>query len=228
MSILGSGTTSNTAPPAFLAHFWGTPKAETEYYAAFGKFIARYALAESGVHIAVRHFSGVSEEKARFIFGAMRLNDLAWMLRRFTDATKDFEEADTLLTQLEVISKERDKFVHRLVEYDRKLGFKVTNRLTVKSVSNEESDTFTAEDLKKMEDDCNVIFHRLGILCNKLENTHLTAGGPTLAETYAPWRYKPPSPARPAKARPDNRRSRKLRRRASRASPSPRNHTKSR
>jgi hypothetical protein len=212
----------NAPPPLwFRARLAGTPKEELECYAAFGRFIAAYALAEAGVHIAARQFSGLPEDKARVIFGGMRLTDLAEKVRKLTARTPQFEEADVLLTQLDVISKERDKFVHRLVEYDSKDGFKVTNRLTVKAVENVDLRTFKIAEIKMMELDCKAIFFRFGILSNQLEETRLAGTEVTLMGLYASWRYTRPQQVHEVKPRPANRQSRKRQRRASRASPPP-------
>src|SRR5262249_52963539 len=107
---------SNATPPAwFLAHYWDAKnsKEEGEYYAAFGKFIAAFALAEAGVHIAVRHFSGMSDAKARITFGGAPTSVLTWNLRQFTKGTEHSEETETLLAQLDAISDVRNKFVHQ-------------------------------------------------------------------------------------------------------------------
>src|SRR5262249_48045138 len=89
--------------------------------------------------------------------------------------TEHSEETETLLAQLDAISDVRNKFVHQLVEYDSTVGFRVTNELTVRSADNVQNHTYTAGQLKDMENDCNRIFYRFGLLCNKLEETWLVA-----------------------------------------------------
>jgi hypothetical protein len=193
---------SNTPPPAwFPGILFGPPRDETAYYAAFGRFVAAFALAEAGAHIAARYFSGLGEDAARVIFSGMRLSDLAEKLRKLTRKTGHFQEIDELLTHLDLISKERDKFVHRLVEYDRQTGFRVTNRLTVKSLDNVEQHTFTIEELKAMEDDCKAIFFRLGVSAKQLDEIRFAGSGLTLGAMYMQWRYKPPSRAKKPKQR---------------------------
>jgi hypothetical protein len=67
---------------------------EDKFFAAFGRFIASYALAEAAFHIAARHFSGLPEGKARAILGGMRISDLIEKLRALIadeDASKLFD-----------------------------------------------------------------------------------------------------------------------------------------
>jgi len=208
-----------TPLPLWISSLFAEPsKEEIADYAAFGRFIAAFALAEGGVHIAARQFSGLTDDNARVIFGGMRLTNLAEKLRKLTAETDNFKEVDELLTQLDVISQERDKLVHRLIEYDPKDGFKVTDRLTVKSLASAELQTFTPNELKAMELDCKAIFSRFVILSNQLEERRLAGYDLTLLELYVPWRYKHTQQLRKTKQRRANARSRRHQRRAFRAS----------
>src|SRR6202042_639558 len=115
-------------------------------------------LAEAGVHIAARHFSNLKEDKARVLFGGMGLGNLSEKVRILTADTTDSASVDELLAQLDVMTRERDKLVHRLVEYDPQEGLKVTDSLTVKTISAVETKNFSITELQNMEMDCKRIF----------------------------------------------------------------------
>ncbi len=167
-------------------------KEETAHFAALGRFIAAYALAEAGVHVAARHHSGLSEDKARVIFGGSGLADIAEMLRKLVENTQDYDEIDTCISQLNVISQERVKVVHRLVEFDPKLGFQVTDKLTVKATASTEMHTYGLSQLKDMEMDCKRIYFRLTATVKDVDGPQMTKLGLSLLSLYGSWQYKPP------------------------------------
>jgi hypothetical protein len=189
---------SNATPPLWVSALFAEKRlAERQipFYAALGRFVTAYALAEAGVHITARHFSGLSDEHARVIFGGMRLGDLSERLRKLTDDTQYFSEIDELLTQLDGISKERDKLVHRLVEYDSKAGLTVTNKLTVKSIENVEVRNFSVQELSDMESDCKRIYFRLTSQIKGIDGPSAAKFGFTILGLHAPWQYKRPQQA---------------------------------
>jgi hypothetical protein len=57
-----------------------TPENEP-YFAALGRFIVSYAMAEHQVHLLARHLSRLSDAKGRIIFSSMRLSDLSERVR---------------------------------------------------------------------------------------------------------------------------------------------------
>ena len=208
-----------TDPVAGFGHpFMLRPKetsAETEYYAAFGRFIATYARAEAAVNMAARHFSTLDDDLARVIFGGMRLTDLAEKIRKMMPANQTVsKDIDACLTQLDLISKERDKLVHRRVKYEPTKGLTVTNILTAKIVINYEEVSFTRDMLEDLEGDCRSIYLRLFL---KMEfPSDLELRDPTLLSLYDAWRYKPLPPKRKKKPHRATARSRRHQRRASR------------
>jgi hypothetical protein len=109
---------------------------EDRIYAAFGRFIASYALAEGGVHIAARFFSGMPDDKARIVFNGLRLVDVVIRLRQFVATTDHAEEIERLIAQLNLIGGARNQFAHRLIEYEHGRGLIVTNRLICNSTDN--------------------------------------------------------------------------------------------
>ena len=87
---------------------------EDRIYAAFGRFVASYALAKSALHIAARHFSGMPDDKARVVFSGMRQADIIDRLRSLIPSDKT-DEVSQLLSQFSHITVARNQFVHRLV-----------------------------------------------------------------------------------------------------------------
>jgi hypothetical protein len=191
---------------------------EDRTFAAFGRFIASYALAEAGFHIAARSFSGMPEAKARIVFAGMRLADVTERLSRFVAETPNAKEIAELISQFDLIGSARDQFVHRLIEYRHREGLTVTNRLTCKIVTQTEPRTFTVSELEAMEYDCRVIFGRLALVSNHADasgvNTDLS-----LMSLFGSWQYTPPVRDTPTKQTREAQKEFKHKRRASRASP---------
>ena len=217
--LVSTDKATQTAPLWFQALLGKKLMAEQQvpFYAALGRFITAYALAEAGVHIAARYFSGLSEKNARVIFAGMRLGDLSERLRKLTLNTSHFSSVDELLLQLDVIGTERDKLVHRLVEYDPKHGLTVTNKLTVKSLENVEIHNFSIDELEAMKEDCTRIYFRLTAEIKGLDGPSATKHGVTILSLYGPWRYKRPQPKKKQKQRRASPRSQKPRHGASQA-----------
>jgi hypothetical protein len=91
------------------------------YFAALGRFIASYALAEQQVHLLARHLTRLTDAKARIVFSGMRLGELSERIRgllKVTKATaKRYNEIDHCLQQLDLIAPQRNNLVHRFVRY---------------------------------------------------------------------------------------------------------------
>jgi hypothetical protein len=87
---------------------------EDKIYAAFGRFIAAYAPAESGFHILARTLSMLPEAKARIIFSGMRLNDIIERIRALSKPD-DMKELEKFISQVNIIWTVRDRLVHRYV-----------------------------------------------------------------------------------------------------------------
>jgi hypothetical protein len=220
MGVLTPKNSNANVPPWFKAVFSLPARDEAAYYAAVGEFILAYAAAEAALHLAVRHFSGLDDANARIVFAGMRLKDLSERLRALTRSKpKDHEEIDYLLVQLDLIREERDKLVHRRVEFDVNVGFKASNKLMAKSEEHAEEKIFDLVELVDMEQDCQAIFYRLCVKAEQLDVA--TLKNLSLLSAYAAWRYKPSQQDRKQKQRPPNRQSRKRQRRASLASPTP-------
>jgi len=153
--------------------------------------IAAYARAEAGVHFLARYLSGLPDAKARAIFGRMRLPDLIELIRQMmrVDEKPDdvYQEVDACLVQLNVVANERNKLVHRMVDYAGS-HLSVSNSFTAKSLTAIEMDVFSHEDLKNMNIDCQTIFLRLlwVIAPETNRDTELVAA------VRGPWRYKLP------------------------------------
>jgi hypothetical protein len=158
---------------------------DEEHYAELGRFITAFAHAENSLHILARRLSGMSDTKARTVFGGMNLNDLvervrAMMLVDNIDKAT-YDDIDVCLVQLKIIAERRHRLVHRSSMYlDGRIV--VTNVMTAKSLPATEVD-FEHIELSKLLCDCLAIGIRLGRALDP------SSKAPT--SVYAPWKYKP-------------------------------------
>jgi hypothetical protein len=166
---------------------------DTAYFAALGKFIVAYALAESAVHMLAGKALGVKDKKARIVFAGARLNDVATRLRSLIESRSEAvrKEVEECIQQLNAIGDRRDRFVHRLVQYNAG-RLRVSNVFTAKSVALIEEEEFTIPDLRAMELDCSRIFLRLARIRNPSMKKNDTRE--FRKSLRAPWRYKRPPP----------------------------------
>jgi len=189
-----------------------TPPEDEPFFAALGRFIASYAIAEHQVHLLARHLTRLNDAKARIIFSGMRLNDLAERIRgllRTTRATeKRYNEVDNCLRQLDLIATQRNNIVHRFVLYTHG-QIEVTNIIISKSIDVSERQMFKINDFENMDSDCAAITIRFRIICGGREV-------PLRNWARSPWRYKSPQPNPKAKQRRSAARQRKHRPPASR------------
>lgn len=196
-----SGTNSISSGGFFaMAEPIQVPETDAPLYEAIGRFVTSFANAEAAVHILARHFSGLSDEKARIIFGGMRLPDISDLIRHIAALDnldpETVEAIDSCLTQLSLIAKRRHILVHRSsIFYEG--TFLATNVLTTKSLKATEGDTFDLQELSDMQSDCRRVYLRLGRLCSPA--THPAEDDPlTEALIYkSAWRYKHAPPKTP-------------------------------
>lgn len=172
-------------------------KPDTPHYEALGRFITSYATAETAVHLLARHLSGLSDEKARVVFGGMRLPDLVDIIRQFMRidnlAPSDQDEIDACLAQLVLVSKKRHSLVHRsTVYFDGKLA--VSNVLTSKRMHSSEHEMFTTSELSDMQLDCGCIYLRLDYVINPEVQDDSLLRQSLLKQ---PWRHKHVPPKTP-------------------------------
>jgi hypothetical protein len=132
----------------------------------------------------------MEEATARVIFGGMNRQILGKKLRKLTARSEKSTEVDELLTQLDAIAEERNKLVHRIVEYDSEKGLKVSNYVSIEVDQNVENKSFGIAELGDLEDDSKRIFIRFGLLIGQLHNERMTQYGFTLLGLVGPWRYK--------------------------------------
>jgi hypothetical protein len=191
-----------------------TPPEDEPYFAALGRFITSYAIAEHQVHLLARRLTRLNDAKARIVFSGMRLGDLAERIRgllRVTRTTiKRYNEIDLCLQQLDFIATQRNNLVHRYVIYQHG-QIEVTNIVVSKSIEVSERQIFGIADFESMDSDCASITLRLRVVCGGLE-----VPPPLLKWARWPWRYKPPQPARRPKQRHSTLRSQKRQPHASR------------
>ncbi len=171
------GTAGTPLPLWFAANFAGHLKEQAKYYAAFGRFISSYALAEAGFHMAARVFSGLPEDWARIIFGQMRASDVIGRLRKLIAGSQNSEGVEGLISQFNFIGEQRDHFVHRAIGYD------VSGALTVTSLlSDDPVRKFTIPELEAMDIDCRAIFSRMMRICNRTDYLKFVGSDVTLLD----------------------------------------------
>lgn len=197
-----------------LTLFGQNIRADTPYFAMFGRFIAEYALAEAAVHMVARHLVGLSNDAARAIFSGLRLNDIQNRIFALMDLTKFPQDKKKIVedcfSQLDAIGFHRDRLVHRSLNFDQdRRVLSADNVFTAKSVSKTELHTYTLGDLDDMRDDAGKIFYRLSQITHPQETSQNDS---VIAWVNSPWRYKPPEPPprpkSPRKARKALRRQR--------------------
>jgi len=204
------------SPPDQAANLSGK---EEPYFEAIGRFIVEYAAAEGAMHMLARHFSKMGDKKARIVFSGMRLADLAERIRGIVRADHIEEsiqnEIDNCIIQLDSISTERNRIVHRYTSYHED-HITVTNIMTAKTVGAAERHIFQIDDLKNMTHDCLRIYLRMSFIVDN--QTHLFSHPSSAAMLYGPWKYKPAPPAPKPKPHRGVPRSKRRQHRASRES----------
>jgi hypothetical protein len=188
--------------PPYPFGFLPTGESEGAYFESLGRFIAAYANAEASVHDLTRTISKLSEDKARVIFAGMRLSELATRVRAMLRSDKadeaTYNEIDACLVQLDTIAEDRNRLVHRSINYIQG-QFHVTNMYTARTQEGIEFHRFTKTALDDMAYDCRSIFLRL-LAVSHPETTKNDP--PIFAELLKqPWRYKPAQPSPPKKPR---------------------------
>jgi len=185
-----------------------TPFTDKTTFEALGHFIATFASAESAVHLVARKISGLSDEKARIMYGGMRLKDVTDRVRQFInvdDADQSLRiEIDQCLTQLGHIAAKRHNLVHRGGSYFQGKLIS-TNSLTARSLNAIEVEHFDEDQLNDMAADCRSIFLRLVSIADpKGSDPKLIAG-----LKARPWLYKHDPPKAPRQQHRKDRGSRK-------------------
>jgi hypothetical protein len=169
-------------------HYTPPPPSEKEYYEAIGQFIVAYAQAECVIHELARKLSGLKEDKARVLFAGARIGDIKTrilaMLRlsKRSKAVKDNLEA--CLRQFDVIGTQRDKLVHRSVNYESG-SIKITNEMTAKSMLEYEQDLFSLADILGLHLDCLKISGRISHVTRPA--LRRAAGKDFLKVLHQPW-----------------------------------------
>jgi hypothetical protein len=182
----------------FSQHVGSTPN-ETQYFSALGKFVAEYALTESTIHQLARRFSGLSDAKARIIFGKMRIGDIIDCVKQMMQVdeidTKIHKLVSDCLLHFKDLSKTRGRLVHRSTYYEPQGLFgiggghlRVSNFAIVKDISQTEEEVFTLKDLEDMMFDCTLILLRLESIRNPDFLKNKTDEQKSFLQV--PWRYK--------------------------------------
>jgi hypothetical protein len=168
------------------------PKEDEKYYAAFGRFIAAYAAAETAVHMVARKISGLQDARARVLFGGMRIGEVVTRTKALLAKSKRSEKvkSDILscFAQFDIVGLERDRMVHRYSHYSNG-SIIVSNTSTAKHVVHAEEHQFTIGDFLAMHIDCLTIYLRLSRIANPLFKKTDSPGFEK--GLFEPWQYKP-------------------------------------
>jgi hypothetical protein len=117
------------------------------------------------------------------------------MMRIDETPNNTYQDVAACLGQLKAIADQRNKLVHRMVDYAGS-HLKVSNALTAKSLAAIEADVFRDRDLQNMTMDCQAIFNRLCLVIAPSHNGEFEA-----LVRAMPWHYKPPSEKRQRRRR---------------------------
>jgi len=162
------------------------------YYEAIGRFVVAYAQLEGVLHTLARRLSGLKDDKARIVFSGMRLGDLNTRIRGLLRVTKRSPKVkadiEACLSQCDVIGIERDKMVHRYVQYATGT-ISISNEMTAKSPLAAERDLFTINDLMRLQIDCWTIVLRIMHIMGPAFIR--AADKKELRMLHEPWQYKP-------------------------------------
>ncbi len=168
------------------------PSDDKTHYEALGRFLASFANAEGAVHATARKLSGLSDEKARILFGGMRLADVTDRIRNLIElnrADEPFADIEACLDQLGRISRRRHNIVHRGATYFDG-AFIISNSMIAKTLASIESEIISQKTLHQMYLDCGAIFLRLIYLVDPTPKNDEWLN--TLRQR--PWLYRPPAP----------------------------------
>ena len=170
------------------------PTDDKTHYEALGRFLASFANAEGAVHAIARKLTGLSDDKARILFGGMRLADVIDRIRSFIQLNSAkpedfFPDVESCLEQLGHISRRRHNIVHRGATY---FGgqFIISNSMIAKTLAGIESEIISQKTLQQMHLDCGAIFLRLIYFADPKPPNDSWLN--TLRRRS--WLYKPPPP----------------------------------
>jgi hypothetical protein len=177
-------------------------KDDTPHYEAVGRFVTSFAGAEGAVHMLARHLSGLPDQKARIIFGGMRLNDVMKIVRDMAKIdnlpAETFAVIDSCLAQLNAIAMRRHNIVHQSsIFFDGKLLS--SDAFTSRSATIIRRDSFNVKELSDMQSDCGRIYLRLARIFLPDSELRPTQTSSTLEDVIyrSAWRYKPAPPKTP-------------------------------
>ncbi len=166
---------------------------DSKHYAALGRFVAMYAAAEAGAHVALRKISGFDDDIARFLWGNKRLADVTGAIRKLLPKSNisnvQKEMLLEALTQLHHLSDARGRLVHRIFEVVDDDTISTSNQAHEKALENAQTETFTLTELTCMEHDAFLISRQFTLIS---EPSKIAGDVEKLYEVLmTPWSYKP-------------------------------------
>lgn len=171
---------------------------DAPFYHSLGKFICKYAIAESNIHYLFRHVSKIPDKTARAVIGGSTLFQVINLITRLLPAEEDRndeqKEISCLLSHLQTISDFRNGLIHRGGE-TLEAGIESTNIFTAKSYESVEILVFPLGNLKDAIEDIEYITMRIYLILSP--KAFAEAPADFIAGLFAPWRYKSVQPNRP-------------------------------
>jgi hypothetical protein len=170
-----------------------------EAYYAVGRFVWRYAQAETAIFVTCRKILGINLTTAHAVIGGMRASEAVSLTKRLMVVKRRshaaVSEIQKVLDHFLLITGFRDRLVHRGFEIQVDGTFASDTELRSKSHEDVEVMAFTVADVRRATRDLNVICRRLA----RVLFPYYWKGAPrtVLAELHQPWHYKPVRPDTP-------------------------------
>lgn len=143
----------------------GEPGYGAEHYERLGRFIAQFARAEVGFHMAFRHYSQMPIAESRLFFGGARTIDIIDNTKKLiklhkveTGLQDDF---DMLARHFRYITNVRNNLIHYEFRFLERT-YRISNIALVKNIENlGPIDPVSIEDLENMGKDLISVWTRL-------------------------------------------------------------------
>lgn len=142
-------------------------KLERDFYEEFGKFICRFASAETAVHHLFRRVSGLKDNKARAIVGGESIKTMMEIITRISKmlpkqkfSKENHKELKILFDQISEISTFRHALVHSGADVDEGI-IRTINYTKAKTRESIQEMTFGISDIRNASNDLSSIIVRI-------------------------------------------------------------------
>lgn len=183
---------------------------DKEYFECLGLFAHQFARTESALHFEFVIYSGIPQPLARIWTGGMRLVDLMKATRQMIEANEweasTKSEMNTLLQQLNTISRLRNQLLHRGAKLEAG-GLVSTNDASYRKREDREVYKFVVQDLKDATRDLRCIEIRLfklhwdfsddETIPQNIREDMKRLERQEIGELFGTWRYRAVQPEAP-------------------------------